>query len=95
MAIAVQMDFQGATLEQYDKVIQKMGFTPGGTGGPGGLFHWVAKTPDGIRVTDVWETLEQFESFSRDQIGPYTAEAGIPSPPQVTVFAVHNYLTKG
>jgi hypothetical protein len=33
MAIAVQLDFRG-TLEQYDQVIQKMGFTPGGPGGP-------------------------------------------------------------
>ena len=53
MAIAVQIDFDGATLDQYDEVVQKMGFEPRGRGEPGGLFHWVTKTDSGIRVTDV------------------------------------------
>jgi hypothetical protein len=35
MAIAVQMDFPGATLDQYDQVLEKMGLTPGGPGGAG------------------------------------------------------------
>ena len=32
MAIGVQQDFRGATLAQYDEVIGKMGFRPGGPG---------------------------------------------------------------
>jgi hypothetical protein len=94
MAVAVQLEFPGATLEQYDEVIKKMGFKPGGPGAPGGIFHWVTKTNDGIRVTDVWESKEQFERFSREQIGPKTAEVGVPGPPRITFFEVHNYLTK-
>ena len=54
MAIGVQLDFKGATPDQYDQVIQKMGFTKGGKGAPGCIFHWVTKTSEGIRVTDVW-----------------------------------------
>lgn len=95
MAVAVQLDFPGATLKQYDQVIQKMGFRPGGAGSPGGLFHWVTKTDNGIRVTDVWESREQFERFSQEKIRPLTAEVGLTSPPRVTFFQVHNYLTKG
>ena len=95
MAVAVQLDFPGATLEQYDQVVKKMGFTPGGSGAPGSLFHCVAKTEDGIRVTDVWESREQFEQFSREKIAPITAEVGFPGQPRLTVFNVHNYLTKG
>ena len=95
MAVAIQLDFPGGTLQQYDQVIQKMGFRPGGPGAPGGLFHWVTQTDNDIRVTDVWESREQFERFSQEKIQPYTAEIRIPSPPQVTFFEVHNYLTKG
>ncbi|MBM7798562.1 hypothetical protein JOE57_001483 [Microlunatus panaciterrae] len=95
MAIAVVMDFTGGTLEQYDQVIEKMHFTPGGPGAAGGLFHWSTATPDGVRVTDVWQTREQFEAFSRDQIGPVTMEVGIPGPPAITVYDVHSYLTAG
>lgn len=95
MAVAVQIDFKDATLDQYDQVIQKMGFTPGGKGAPGGLFHWVTQTADGIRVTDVWETREQFEQFAQEKIGPITQEVGAPGPSNITVFEVHNYLTTG
>ena len=95
MAIGVQQDFRGATLAQYDEVIGKMGFRPGGPGAPGAIFHWVAKTEDGIRVVDVWESREQFEKFAAAKIGPMTAQAGVPAPPKVTFFEIHNTLTKG
>jgi len=95
MAIGVVLDFEGATLDHYDQIIDKMGFTPGGPGGPGGMFHWVTKTNSGIRVTDVWETKAQFEKFAEEQIGPISAEVGIPAPPTVTFHEVHNYLVAG
>jgi hypothetical protein len=93
MAVGVVLEFEGATLDQYDQVIERMGFTPGGAGAPGGIFHWVTATDDGIRVTDVWESREQFERFAEERIGPETAAVGIPSPPQVTFYEVHNHLT--
>jgi hypothetical protein len=95
MAVGVQLDFKGATLEQYDEVIKRMGFQPGGAGGPGGLFHWVTKTADGIRVTDVWDSRETFDKFAQEKIGPITQEVGVPGPPEIQFFEVHNYLTAG
>ena len=95
MAVAVVLDFEGATLDQYDQVIEKMGFSPGGAGAPGGLFHWVTKTDDGIRVVDVWESREQFQDFADNQIGPHTQEVGLPNPPRVHFHDVHNHLTAG
>jgi hypothetical protein len=95
MAVAVVLEFEGATPDQYDQVIERMGFAPGGAGAPGSLFHWVTATDDGIRVTDVWESREQFEKFAEEQIGPHTAAVGIPNPPQVTFHEVHNHLTSG
>ena len=96
MPVAITMDFKGGTLEQYDEVIAKMGFEPNGPGAPdGGLFHWVAATEDGIRVTDVWETPEQFQRFADEKIGPITQEVGVPGPPVLTFYDVHNYLTDG
>jgi hypothetical protein len=95
MAIAVQQDFPGATLAQYDEVIKKMGFHPGGPGAKGGLFHWVTKTDGGIRVVDVWESRDQFEKFAAEKIGPISAQVGVTAPPKITFFEVHNYLTKG
>jgi hypothetical protein len=95
MPVAVVMDFKDGTLDQYDQVIAKMGFQSGGAGAVGGLFHWVAATDDGIRVTDVWQTVEEFERFGAEQIGPITQEVGVPNPPVITVLPVHGYLTAG
>jgi len=94
VAVAVIMDFEGATLEQYDDVIGRMGLTPGGATPPGALFHWVAETDGGIRVVDVWETREAFDSFAEDQIGPHTQAAGIPSPPEMAFHDVHSHLAR-
>ncbi len=95
MPVAVEMNFRGATLDQYDQVIQKMGLTPGGPPPSGAISHWVAKTDDGIRVVDVWETKEQFERFAQEQIGPYTREAGITDEPKMRFHDVHNHFTSG
>ena len=77
MAVAVEMNFKGATLDQYDEIREKMGLTPGGATPPGGISHWVAATDDGFRVVDVSETQEAYDQFAAEQIGPYSAEAGI------------------
>ena len=95
MATGVVLEFEGATVAQYDQIIEKMGFSPGGSGGPGGLFHWVTETEAGLRVTDVWESREHFEKFADEQIGPMSQEVGLPNPPTITFHEVHNYLTAG
>lgn len=93
MPIGVILDFPGATLDQYDEVIGKMGFTKGGAGPPAALFHWATLTDDGLRVIDVWESRDVFDRFAQEQIGPYSQEVGFPEPPQMTFYEVHNYLT--
>jgi hypothetical protein len=95
MPVAIVMDFEGGTLAQYDEVIERMGFARGGEGAVGGLFHWVAKTETGLRVIDVWESAERYQQFAEEQIGPITQEVGIPSPPALEFYDVHNYLTAG
>jgi hypothetical protein len=93
MAVAVTMEFDGTTIAQYDAVIERMGFTPGGDGPAGLLFHWACETPGGVRVTDVWEGREQFDRFAAETIGPITAEVGVPGPPKSEYIDVHSYLT--
>jgi hypothetical protein len=91
MAVAIEMRFTGATLDQYDEVMRLMDL--GDTPPDGALFHWVAPTDDGILIVDVWETMEQFDRFAREQIGPRSQEAGITAPPEMTTHAVHNTLS--
>jgi len=92
--IAVVMDFDG-NLEQYDEIIDLMGFAAQGAGPHGGMFHWVADVNGGIRVTDVWQDRVTFDDFSEHQIQPYSAKVGVAAPTSVTIYQVHNYLTAG
>jgi len=92
MAVAFKMKFEGATLDQYDQVMDMMGLTRNGPGPDGAIFHWVAQTDDGILVVDVWESDAQFEKFAKEQIRPYTPQVGITDEPKMTRFEVHNML---
>jgi hypothetical protein len=95
MAVGVVMDFDDATLEQYDQVMEKMQLASSGSEMPaGGLFHWVTKTDTGLRVTDVWENREEFDRFAAEQIGPFTQEVGITAEPRVSFYDVHNYMER-
>jgi hypothetical protein len=94
MAVAVEMNFRGATTAQYDQIRERMGLTPGGATPPGAISHWIAKTDEGMRVVDVWESREAYDKFVAEQMGPYSAEAGITAPPETRFYEVHNYLTK-
>ncbi len=95
MAVAVQLDFEGATLEQYDQINERIGLLPGGPASAQELFHWVMKTDDGFRVVDVWDSREAFERFEREKLTPTYEEVGIRHPPEIQFFEVHNYFPGG
>jgi hypothetical protein len=92
MAVAIEMKFKGATLEQYNEVLKLMGLDDGQSAPPGAVFHWVAKTDDGLHIVDVWESREVFDKFAEEQIGPYSAQVGITEPPETTYYEVHNTI---
>jgi len=93
MAIAVQIDVPGITLERYDEAIESAGFLPGGPLPAGGLFHWVAKTGDGIRIVNVWASRELFDKFAETQTA-IIKEVGVnPASLVVQFLEVHNYLS--
>jgi hypothetical protein len=90
MAIAVLMEFPGATVEQYDAVVAET--NPGGKPGPGGIFHVAGPSEGGgIRIVDVWESREAMEKFAGEQIMPILQEHGVAAP-KMTVWPVHGML---
>jgi hypothetical protein len=78
MAVSFILDFPGATTEQYDGVLERMGLE--GHLPAGALFHAAGQTADGLRVVDVWESDEAFQRFAEDQIGPHSQAEGIAEP---------------
>jgi len=95
MAVAVQLDFVGTTIETYDEINERIGALPGGPAWRQELFHWVTQTNDGFRVVDVWETREAFERFAQEKLRPVYQEVGVVSAPEIRFFEVHNYLAAG
>ena len=87
MPVAFIMDFPGATLEQYDEVMQRMGLD--GELPDGAIFHAAAANGDDLRVVDVWETDEAFQAFAESNIGPHSAAVGVEQP-AVQRVPVHN-----
>jgi hypothetical protein len=85
MPVAFIMDFPGATLEEYDQVMDRMGLdgVP-----PNAILHLAAQNGDDLRVVDVWESDEAFQAFAEAEIGPHTAAVGV-AEPAVTRIPVH------
>ena len=92
--VAVVMDFIGATLPQFDQLLESMRLSPDGPGATGSLFQWSRHTPDGVRVTEVWLSRSHFELFLREEIEPRLSEAGMREP-EITTYEVHSYLPQG
>ena len=95
MAVAVILEFAGATLEDYDRVLDALGLGGARRGEPGLLFHWVAAVEGGIRVVDVWRDRDLAESFVRDRLVAATQAMGAREPPDIQVLDVHNFLLEG
>jgi len=95
VAVAVQLEFRGVTIELYDQINELIGLLPGGPASPQELFHWVTETENGFRVVDVWQSKEAFETFAREKLTPIYQEVGVAQEPQIEFFDVHNYLAGG
>ncbi len=95
VAVGVQMDFKGSTLDRYDEAMERLGLLPGGPSAKQQLFHWATKTDDGVRVVDVWESRQAFEDFLNAKILVVAQEVGVSEPPEIQFFEVHNYLAGG
>ncbi len=91
MPVAVEMTFDGGTTDQYDEVCAKLGYLPRGAGHPDGLFHFAITTPEGMRIVDVWDSAEAYQTFAETMLGPIAAQVGVPEP-KVEITPIHNYM---
>jgi hypothetical protein len=95
MAVVATMDIKGDTRELIDKYeIVNHHLMTNATGGPpeGMIAHFCLETPDGIRVSNVWDTDEHAKG---DVENPVLREALAKAQmPEVTpqFFPVHNHF---
>jgi hypothetical protein len=94
MPVCIRQKFSGGTQEQYDTVHGhlKIDADP-----PEGLiFHSAGPIDEGWGVIDFWESRDAFDRFVSGRLGPGMQELGargMPNPPDVREFPVHN-ITK-
>ena len=93
MAVMMQMTWDGIGLEEYEAARKHVNWE--GDVPPGAMFHVVAATDSGVRVTDVWESAEAFDAFVRDRLMPGIQELGIPREPQVEILPAHAVFNPG
>jgi quinol monooxygenase YgiN len=87
MALALLLEFPGATQEQFDRVAEKIGSTA-----PAGLlYHVEGPIQGGWRVVDVWESREAVDKFFQEQLGQALQEAGI-AIPQPQFWPAHRII---
>lgn len=61
--------------KKYDEVIQRL--NAAGAGAPQGrIFHVAFGSPDELRVSDIWDTKENFERFGQTLM-PILQEVGV------------------
>ena len=93
MAVVMNMEWDGVTREQYEAVRKIVDFE--GKPPTGGLFHVASFNDKGLRVTDLWQSAETFQSFVEKRLMPGVKEAGIAGEPRVQIYPVHNLFTPG
>lgn len=93
MSVVMLMRWDGVTLDQYDearKLVRWEEETPAG-----GMFHVAAHDGQSLRITDVWESAEQFQQFAEQRLMPGVAQLGLPGEPQVEIYPAHAIFTPG
>ena len=91
MATVMSMEWQGLTPEQYGSVMNNLGLDSKPPAG--GIFHVAGFSGGALRVLDIWESQQAFESFQRDRLTAAVQKAGITTQPTVQFFPVHNVYT--
>ena len=87
MATVIMQRWDGFTPEQYDALRELVGWD---RDVPEGMHFHVASFSDGIlRMTDVWDSEEQFGAFVERRIFPGLQQLGIAGQPEMLTAPVH------
>jgi hypothetical protein len=81
------MKWAGFTQAHYETIRKTVNWE--GNHPKGAVFHVAAFDKDGGRVTDIWESAEEFNDFVHNRLMPGTKAAGITGEPQVEIFPVY------
>ena len=88
MSIVVRFSPADVTAEMYDEALRKL--DAAGDFPPDGMDYHVCFGPEeDLRVSEIWDSREQFEAFG-ERLMPVLQEVGIQLSAEPEVFEVHN-----
>ena len=89
MAFVVRFVPKSMSAQKYQEVLKRL--QAAGAGAPKGrLYHVAFGDPNALRVSDIWDTRENFDRFG-ETLMPILADAGIdPGTPEF--IEVHNII---
>lgn len=90
--IVMLMQWTGVTKELYEKVRKQVNWE--GEVPKGAVLHIAAFDEKGIRVTDIWESEEDLNSFIQNRLMPVTKEL-IDTEPNVEIYPLHALFIPG
>ena len=89
MSFVLKFTPSGFTAAQYDEVLKKL--NDAGAGAPKGRsYHVCYGDPNGVHVTDIWDSMENFQAFGETLV-PIMQLLGV-DPGQPDVQQVHNII---
>jgi hypothetical protein len=93
MALLAIMEFEGGTIEDYERVDELIQVDAGDAAPDGLIRHVVGLSEDALVVIDLWDSADAMEAFYEQRLAPAVAQ--LDDPPQVEprVMPVHNHLS--
>jgi hypothetical protein len=92
MGIVVRFNPTNLTTEKYDESIRRL--EEAGVWPPDGLeYHIFFGSEENLRVSEIWDSREQFEAFG-ERMMPILADVGIEFSGQPEVFEVHKIIKR-
>jgi hypothetical protein len=93
MSIVVRLSPTNVTREKYDEVerrLESAGVWPQ----PAGLeFHVLFGSEGNLRVSEIWDSQEQFEAFG-EHLLPILSDVGISFSAEPEIFEAHNIVKR-
>jgi hypothetical protein len=90
MPVVMEMRWDGVTPEQYNEARDKVRWEDEAP--EGGMFH-ISWFEDGaLRIIDVWDRPESFDSFVNERLMPGVQAIGIQGEPEVKIQPTHRVL---
>ncbi|HEY8778261.1 MAG TPA: hypothetical protein VIL93_00590 [Solirubrobacterales bacterium] len=91
MSILIRFTPESVTTQQYDETVRRL--EEAGEIPADGLDYHVCFTADGnVRVSEIWDSREQFEAFG-EKLRPVLADVGI-DPGEPEQLEIHNIIRR-